>query len=58
MSPAEGALTVAAEFPDVIAGRQARAASLTTSEATDRIRQYRDAGIPAAQFATTTEQPR
>ncbi|MET7450663.1 hypothetical protein ABZT03_01980 [Streptomyces sp. NPDC005574] len=49
---------MAAELPDVIAGRQARAAGLTTTEATDRIRPYGAAGIPAAQFVTTTEQPR
>ncbi|MET9914284.1 hypothetical protein ABZZ74_47590 [Streptomyces sp. NPDC006476] len=49
---------MAAELPDVIAGRQARAAGLTTTEATDHIRQYGAAGIPSAQFVTTTEQPR
>ncbi|WP_328678428.1 hypothetical protein [Streptomyces sp. NBC_00343] len=46
---------MAAELPDVIAGR---AAGITTVEATRRVRRYATAGIPAAQFATTTEQPR
>ncbi|UIX33563.1 hypothetical protein [Streptomyces sp. GQFP] len=49
---------MAAELPDVIAGQQTRAAGITATEATRRVRRYAAAGIPAAQFATTTEQPR
>ncbi|MFD4880029.1 hypothetical protein ACFWOB_42625 [Streptomyces sp. NPDC058420] len=49
---------MAAELPDVIAGQQARAAGLTTAEATRRIRRYAAASVPTAQFVATTEQPR
>ncbi|MFM9613896.1 coiled-coil domain-containing protein [Streptomyces niveiscabiei] len=49
---------MAAELPDVVAGRLARAAGLTTAEATGHMRRAVAAGIPAAQFVTTTEQPR
>jgi hypothetical protein len=48
---------MAAELPLVQAARRALA-GLTVDEAADHLRQSAAAGVPAAQFVTTTEQPR
>lgn len=48
---------MAAELPLVQAAHRALA-GLTVAEAADHLRQSAAAGVPAAQFVTTTEQPR